>query len=252
MKVSIITVCRNAQDTIEKTIKSVIDQDYKDIEYIIIDGKSTDKTLDVVNKYKDHIDIIISEQDGGIYYAMNKGIEKSNGDIIYFLNAGDLLFKKNTVLNIVNIFLIKKTNIVYGDVAFYNSDNPKKLILRRQNKVNNFFLTYGTVSHQSIFTKRNVFKKYGKFNTQFKLQADYEWILRLFIKNKISSYYTNQIITKYLRGGLSSNSEINGLKERLKILPLYFNIPQILFNGILLWFLYRMVKKIKRDWFSKG
>ena len=248
MKVSIITVCKNAQDTIEQTIKSVISQTYNNIEYLIIDGKSTDKTLDIVNKYKNKISGIISEPDGGLYYAMNKGIEKSTGDIIYFLNAGDLLFDRNTVSNVINIFKKKKTYIVYGDVAFYNSDIPMKLILRRQNNVNNIFLTYGTISHQSIFAKRNIFKKYGKFI----LQADYEWILRSFVKNKIRSYYTNQTITKYLREGLSSNSEINGFRERLKILPLYFSFPQILFNGLLIWFLYRIVKKVKRDWFSKG
>jgi glycosyltransferase involved in cell wall biosynthesis len=252
MKVSIITVCKNSQDTIERTIKSVVSQTCKDIEYLIIDGKSSDKTLGIVNKYKNNIDIIISKPDKGLYYAMNKGIERSSGDIIYFLNSGDLLFDKNTVLKIIKIFKSRKSDIVYGDVAFYNPHNLNKLILRRQNCVDRFFLGHGTISHQSIFTRRNLFEKFGKFDTQYKLAADYEWILRLFVKNRISSSYTNQTITKYLRGGLSSNSEIDGLKERLKILPLYYSFCEIVLNGLLVWFIYRLEKKIKRDWFSKG
>src|SRR3989338_780018 len=104
MKVTIITVCKNAQDTIEETIKSVASQDYKDIEYLIIDGKSTDETLKIINKYKNKIDNIISEPDKGIYYAMNKGIKRSTGDLVYFLNSGDLFFDKNTVLNVVKLF----------------------------------------------------------------------------------------------------------------------------------------------------
>lgn len=253
MKVSIITVCKNAQDTIEQTIKSVISQTYNNIEYLIIDGKSTDNTLAIVNKYKNMVTAVISEKDEGLYYAMNKGIDLSTGDIIYFLNSGDILFDKNIISHIVKIFNENETDFVFGDIAFYNSDKPNRLILGCQNNVSNFFLAHATISHQTIFAKKNVFVKYGKFDTQYRLQADYEWILRSIIKNKVPYYYTKLTIVKYLREGFSvNNGEIQGLKERLKILPLYFNITQILFNGLLLWFLYRMVKKIKRDWFSKG
>ena len=251
MKVSIITVCKNAQGTIEQTIKSVISQDYKNIEYLIIDGKSTDKTLDIVNKYKSKISVIVSEPDNGLYYAMNKGLEKSTGDIIYFLNSGDLLFNRHTISNIVNVFKKNNADVVYGDIALYESDNPKKLILRRQNRVNDFFLIHDTIYHQSIFAKKYIFEKYGKFDTRYKLAADYEWILRLIIKNNIPFYYTNQVVAKFLRGGLSFN-EVESFKERFAILPVYFNFLQVVLNGFFFWLLYRVFVKIRRDCFSIG
>lgn len=251
MKVSVITVSKNAQETIERTIKSVISQNYKDIEYLIVDGKSTDKTLDIVNKYKDKIDVIVSEPDGGIYYAMNKGIEKSTGDIIYFLNSGDLLFNRHTISNIVKVFKKNNSDIIYGDIALYESDNRKKLILRRQNRVSSFFLVRDTIYHQSIFVKKYIFERYGKFDLQYKLQADYEWILRLIIRNNIPFYYSNQTVAKFLRGGLSFN-EIESFKERFKILPLYFNFFQVVLNGFCFWFVYRLFVKIRREYFSKG
>lgn len=251
MKVSIITVCKNAQDTIEQTIKSVISQTYSNIEYLIIDGESTDKTLDIVRKYKNRIDTVISEPDGGLYYAMNKGIKKSTGDIIYFLNSGDLLFDKGVITKVVKVFKETNADIIYGDMALFNSSNPEKLIIRHQDQVNNSFLVHDTIYHQSIFTKRYIFQKYGKFDTKYKLSADYEWILRSFIKNKISFHYTSQIITKFLRGGLSSN-EIQSFKERVKILFQYFSFYQVILNGLLFWLVYRVFVMIKRECFSKG
>lgn len=251
MKVSIITVCKNAQNTIEQTIKSVISQNYNNIEYLIIDGKSTDKTLNIIKRYKSKISTIISEPDEGLYYAMNKGVEKSTGDIIYLLNSGDLLFSRHTISNIVKVFKKNNSDVVYGDIALYESNNPKKLILRRQNHVSNFFLVHDTIYHQSIFTKKYIFEKYGKFDTQYKLQADYEWILRLIIKNNITFYYTNQVVAKFLRGGLSFN-EVESFKERFTILPQYFNFFQVVFNGFIFWLLYRIFVKMRRECFSKG
>lgn len=251
MRVSIITVCKNAQDTIERTIKSVISQDFKDIEYLIIDGASTDKTLDIINNYQEKIDTIISEPDKGLYYAMNKGIERSKGEVIYFLNSGDMLFKTNTISNVIKAFGENNVDIIYGDIALYNPDQPQKLIIRSQKDINNFFLCHDTIYHQSIFAKKNIFVKYGEFNTLYKLSADYEWILRLFIKYKVSNFYLDQTVAKFLRGGLSFN-EIESFKERFKILPLYFNFLQVIFNGFLFWLIHRVIVKINREVFLKG
>lgn len=251
MKVSIITVCKNAQDTIEATVRSVISQNYRNIEYLIIDGESTDKTLDIIKKYKSKVNTIISEPDEGIYYAMNKGIERSIGEVIYFLNSGDLLFDKSTISRVVKTIENNNSDIIYGDIALYESDNPKKLILRRQDNVNKFFLVHDTIYHQSIFTRRHIFEKYGKFDIKYKLSADYEWILRSVVKNKVSFYHTNQIMAKYLRGGMSFN-EKESFKERFKILPLYFSFPQVVLNGFLFWLIYRVFVKINRDLFSNG
>src|SRR3990167_1514325 len=171
MKVTIITVCKNAQDTIEPTLKSVFSQTYKNIEYIIIDGKSTDRTLDIVNIYKDKISKVVSGQDRGIYDAMNKGINKSTGDILYFLNAGDQLFSKETISNIVKVFVESNTEIVYGDIATCESINQKQFILRRQNHVSKSYLVHDTIYHQSIFAKKSIFNKYGTFSTKYAIAS---------------------------------------------------------------------------------
>lgn len=251
MKVSIITVCKNAQDTIEKTIKSVIDQDYRDIEYIIIDGKSTDKTLDILLKYKDKIDIIISEPDEGIYSAMNKGIEKSSGDIIYFLNSGDLLFNTVIISSVVKLFKKRDPDILYGDILLYNKNNPKELTLVKHKNVDRFYLARDGIYHQAMFVKKNLFKKYGNFNIQFKLQADYDWTLRVLIKNKAIASRIDKTIAQYLQNGASSNYK-KTWKERFQILPLYFSLSEVIFVGIFYWLTYHIVIKIKREYFLKG
>lgn len=251
MKVTIITVCKNAEDSIEATIKSVLSQNYKNIEYIIIDGKSTDKTLGIINKYKKRISTIVSEPDGGIYFAMNKGIEKSTGDILYFLNSGDQLFKNTTISNIVTVFKKNKTDVVYGDMALYEADKLNRLIIRRQNHVSKFMLAHDTIYHQSIFAKKKIFEKYGKFSEKYTIAADYEWILRLYIKYKIPFTHVDQIVAKYLRGGKSSNEIVN-FKERLLIVPTYFNRYQVVGNSLLFWAIHRVLNRIRRDVFLKG
>lgn len=251
MKVTIITVCKNAEDSIEATIKSVLSQNYKNIEYIIIDGKSTDKTLGIINKYKKRISAIVSEPDNGIYSAMNKGIGRSKGDILYFLNSGDQLFSKDTVSHIVKAFIDSNSDIVYGDIALCESLNQKQYILRRQSHASKYFLAHDTIYHQSIFVKKRLFEKYGTFSTKYSIAADYEWILRLYVKNKIPFIYVNQTIAKYLRGGRSANEVVN-LRERLSILPIYFDNYTVIINGLLFWGLNRIVSKIKREWFLVG
>lgn len=251
MKVSIITVCRNAQDTIEKTIKSVIDQDYKNIEYIIIDGRSTDKTLKIINKYKSKINTIISEPDNGIYFAMNKGIKESNGDIIYFLNSGDLLFKKTTISNVVNLFKKGNSEILYGDVLLYNNDDPERLTLVQHKNVNRSYLARDGIYHQAMFVKKNLFEKYGNFNTRFKLQADYEWTLRVLVKNIDIARRIDETVVLYLLNGVSSNYK-KTWKERFQILPLYFSLLEIIFVGIFYWLIYHIIIKIRREYFLKN
>lgn len=251
MKVSIITVCKNAQDTIEQTIRSVISQNYKNIEYLVIDGKSTDKTMDIVNRYKDKIDVIVSERDGGIYYAMNKGVEKSSGDVIYFLNSGDFLFDERIVSDIVNEFKKTNSDIIYGDALLYYENYPKRLILKRHININRLYLARDGIYHQAMFVKKDLFVKYGGFDTRFKLSADYEWTLRVLVRNNATTDRINKIIVKYLLGGACSNNK-ETLKERYQILPLYFSLFEVFFIGLLYWFIYHAVIKIKRECFRLG
>lgn len=250
MKVSIITVCKNAQDTIERTIKSVISQTYNNIEYLIIDGKSTDKTLDIVNKYQNKISTIVSESDSGIYYAMNKGVRKSTGDIVYFLNSGDLLFNKDTISDVAKLFKEKNSNVLYGDVLLYDENNPEGLNIEQHKNINKFYLAHDGIYHQAMFVKKDLFEKYGKFNTRFKLLADYEWTLRVLIRNNVTANRIDKIIAKYLFGGASSNYK-ETWKERFQILPLYFSFFEVIFVGIFYWLIYHVVIKIRRECFLK-
>ena len=126
LKVSIITVCLNSESYIEKTIQSVLAQSYSPIEYILIDGNSSDNTLNIINKYQAEIDIIISENDDGIYDAMNKGVTRSTGDILYFLNSGDILIDDTIIERVERIFIEKpEYPMVYGDLIFYSDKNEK-------------------------------------------------------------------------------------------------------------------------------
>ena len=208
MKISIITVCYNSEKTIESTIKSVLSQMYYDIEYIIIDGGSADSTLNIIRKYQTLFKqrlLFISEPDYGLYDAMNKGIDMSTGELIGILNSDDTFFSDKVVDNIVTFH--KKNNIDASianiiqqnnrgeTVRFYSSKNwePNKLKLGYM------------PPHPSIFFRRELFSKYGKYILSLKIAADYELILRYFLIHKISWKYYNITTTSMLVGGLSSS-----------------------------------------------
>ena len=197
MKISVITVCYNAEKTIEDTIKSVINQDYKDLEYIIIDGASTDGTVNIITEYQKQFPIIlISEKDEGIYDAMNKGTNLASGDYLNFMNAGDGFFD-NTVISTAVPFLEKQYDIVYGNVEVVYKDF--KLI---KNEPEPKYLWMGPVNHQSSFIKRETMKKY-RYNINNKLVADFEFFLNVFYRggkilkiNKTIASYANDGITQ--------------------------------------------------------
>lgn len=235
MKITIVTVCKNAQDTIEKTIKSVISQDYKDVEYIIIDGQSTDKTLLIINKYKNKINIVVSEPDNGIYDAMNKGIVKSTGDIIHFLNAGDVFYKKNTVSKVVKLFKKHNPDIIYGDAILFTANGSGNDILKSHKHVDKVSLARWSICHQAIFTKKYIFNKYGNFDNKYKIAADYNWLLNIYVKNKVNFLYTNQIIAKYLIGGISwLRDHKRFYYERITIAVKYYGILRFTVNNIIM------------------
>lgn len=235
MKVTIITVCKNAENTIEATVKSVFSQDYKNIEYIIIDGKSTDKTLEIISKYKKNINTIISETDSGIYEAMNKGAKHATGDIVNFLNAGDHLFANDTVSRIVRLFKKHNSDIIYGDAILYDPNHPLQDVLKSHKYVDGISLARWSICHQALFTKKNIFDKYGYFNTKYKINGDYEWLLRNIFKNKISFFYTNKVIVKYLIGGISWTQDLKRFYyERITIAVKYYGIFRFIINNIIM------------------
>lgn len=236
LKVSIITVCMNSEETIERTINSVINQTYSNIEYIIVDGRSTDKTLKIINKYKDKISMLVSDNDKGIYDAMNKGIKLANGDVIYFLNAGDYLYD-HTVISKISLEYGKDpvVDIIYGDVVMYDAEE-KRLLKHEEISSEKHLFKYG-ICHQAIFSKKEVFSRSGLFDTNYKISADYDWICRTYLMNYIKFKHLNVIISNCLKGGVSDRYNLNEVKQNFLIKWNNFSLktwikcsPYILYN----------------------
>ena len=206
--ISVITVCLNSEKYLEETIKSVINQTYNNIEYIIIDGGSIDNTLDIIQKYENKIDYWISESDDGIYDAMNKGIILARGKWLNFMNAGDIFYENNTI---ERIFLGKNYDVdfFYGDCKIVY--NPKFSRIQQAGVINN--LWKGMIfSHQSLFTRSHVFEKY-KFNINNKIGADYEFIYNCYI-NKHKFYNLHFPVSENLAGGLSDTDRLGSILSR--------------------------------------
>ena len=222
-KISIITIVYNNVRDIEHTILSVINQTYSNIEYLIIDGASTDGTLDIIQKYRGSIDILVSEKDGGIYDAMNKGLAKASGDYILYLNSGDELYDNTTIQTIV-----EKGNgadIIYGETKLVDED--RKIIGDRRHKAPAHFdwksFQYGmNVCHQAIYIKREIAEPY---DLKYKLSADVDWVIRGAKKAKTTKN-VNRYVARYLVGGMSQKRHKQSLKERYEIFKTHYGTVQ--------------------------
>jgi len=239
---SIITVVKNDQKNIQKTLKSIRSQTYLNFEYIIIDGKSRDKTIDKINKFRRSVNLLISEKDKGIYYAMNKGIKNSKGKIIVFVNSGDKI-TKNALKIIKKKFDSKiKPDFVFGTVRrHYTKDIILKYGFNKNRLVYNF--DFATAHSTGFYLKKNIFDKYGFFNTKYKFSADYDLYYRLIKKEKITGDYTqkNQLVGVVQKGGYSSKiSFLKHLKEECQIR--IDNGQNIIFVGLI--FLNAVVKNL--------
>ena len=199
--ISIITVCYNSENTIAKTIESIIHQRYKNIEYIIIDGKSYDKTLSIIDNYRDKISKIISEEDKGIYDAFNKGLKIANGNLIGFVNSDDLLTPEALEI------LVKYYNNYPNKDFFFGAVKKHWAVLHGYKpwKIN---FTWGFYSSHStgFFIKKDAAKIVGKYNTKYKYSADYDYFYRMIVKHKLKGIGTkkNELFGIFARGGFSS------------------------------------------------
>jgi len=217
--ISIITVTLNAQDLIEDTITSVIGQTAKNYEYLIVDGGSDDGTTSVIEKYNKFIDYFCSEDDEGIYDAMNKGIEKSQGEYIFFLNAGDSFFDAQVIEDISLILKRDKPDILYGQVSCYDKEYQAtqlrggKLILDDLKKGEGVY-------HQSVFAKNDLIKHFGGFDIKYSLASDFDMLCKFFSSGKKDLYF-HCPISNYLIGGASSDFRTL-FAEKAKIIKKHF------------------------------
>ena len=211
MKISIITVCYNAEDTISDTIESVLSQDYKDVEYIIVDGKSTDRTLEIIQSIKNGIKLI-SEKDHGIYDAMNKGINTASGDVIGILNADDV-YKNSQVLTEVMDAFKANVSIVYGDIEYVKYNDLSKVVRKWKAGIyrSGKFKWGWMPPHPGFFIKKSCYESFGLFNLNLSTSADYELMLRMLEVHHLSCHYISKTITSMRVGGARNSS----LKNRL-------------------------------------
>ncbi|NQY67634.1 MAG: glycosyltransferase [Flavobacteriales bacterium] len=211
MKVSIITICYNNGDSIKQTIDSVVNQDYAEIEYIIIDGASTDNSMDVVRSFGNKIAKVISEPDKGIYDAMNKGVFSATGEVIGLGNAEDMLNSRDCISEIVTKFKETDADIVYGDLVVVKPENQEKIIRYwRTGEFNREAFKDGWMTpHMATYIKKEIYEVYGGFSLNFKISADYELMLRFMYKHNTKCVYLPKVIVKMLAGGVSNNSLMN-------------------------------------------
>ncbi len=221
MKISVITVVYNNEKTIKDALESVLGQTYKDIEYVIIDGNSSDSTVGIINNFKHKLGYFISEKDAGIYDAMNKGVLAATGDIICILNSDDLYQDSTVIETVMNQFIQNPTlDIVYGDLVYVKSDKVDKVVRnwKSNSYYNNFFENGNVPPHPSLFVKKKVYDEAGLFNLDFKLAADYEFMLRIFKKHNFKSKYINKVIVRMRLGGATNKSFSNIKKQNKEIL----------------------------------
>ncbi len=209
LKISLITVTRNAERTIQRCIESVLSQDYANVEYIVIDGSSTDRTAETILKHANGISRFICEPDKGIYDAMNKGIKIATGDIVGILNADDFFADSRVLSDVARAFEMNNPDALYGDLQYLKRDGR---VLRKWNSGAyraNLFNWGWMPPHPTFYCKRLLFNELGFYSLNFGTAGDYELMLRFLFKNKLNVHYLKKVMVKMETGG-ASNSSIKG------------------------------------------
>lgn len=227
MKISIITISFNSAKTIEATLNSVLNQTYKNIQHIIIDGNSSDQSVQICKKF-DHVSKIISEEDSGVYNAFNKGLEIANGDVVGFLNSDDTFYNNNSLQTIVDGFK-KGIDAVHGNLKFYNHKNKvvRNWISKPFEK--GAFKKGWMPAHPTFYCRKNIYNKYGNYNELFKISGDFELMLRFIETKNIKTMFIDKNLVKMKAGGISNSGFISKIKI-LKEEFFAFNLNKISLN----------------------
>ena len=240
-KFSVITVCYNAEATIEDTIQSVISQTYHHVEYIIVDGASKDRTMDIINRYREHIAIVVSERDKGLYDAMNKGIGLATGDYLCFLNAGDSFHEDDTLQQMVHsIHTPQLPDVLYGETELVDHEGH---FLRMRRLSAPEVLTWKSfrqgmlVCHQAFFPRRDLVMPY---DLRYRFSADFDWCIKIMKKSKVL-HNTHLTLIDYLAEGMTTRNHKASLKERFRIMTRHYGWTSTL--AFHLWFVLRLLLK---------
>lgn len=228
--VSIITITYNAAETLERTIESVERQDYGAIEYIVVDGASTDGTMEIVGRHSEIVSKYVSEPDGGIYFAMNKGLAMSTGEYVWFLNAGDELKESGTV----RLMMSKggrDADVYYGDTVITRMDGSeigKRRLSPPENLTRDSFRRGMLVCHQAFVARRTICQPY---DTQYRVSADYEWCLSILERSR-NTVNTGMTLVRFLDGGVTKHNIGLALRERFVIMSRHFGLASTIVHHI--------------------
>lgn len=241
-KFSVITVCYNAQTTLEDTIQSVIAQTYHHVEYIIVDGASKDRTLSIINRYRDRITTVVSEPDKGLYDAMNKGLRLATGDYVCFLNAGDSFHEDDTLQQMVHTLreLTELPDVLYGETALVDAEGHFVRMRRLQAPEHltwHSFRQGMLVCHQAFFAKRTLAEPY---DLRYRFSADFDWCIRIMKKSKVL-HNTHLTLIDYLEEGMTTRNHKASLHERFRIMAKHYGWLSTVAHHA--WFVVRAVVK---------
>lgn len=251
--ISLITVCYNAEALIESTLKSAISQTYKHFELVIIDGGSKDNTVEVVKKFQPYIGTLISEPDKGIYDAMNKGIKAAKGEWLYFLNAGDSFYDNQVLADVFGQELPSEVEFIYAKMQTVNEPTGINYIAGNQVTFKDFYFKY-PICHQTTFTRKTAFEKFGFYDIKLKLLADIKWQMGLFKHNTPNALFVDRIIAFYDIQGASYHKRMQGYRELLSFSYQYFPIHIYLLSLLLypiIWLKVKIIRAFQEQaWFK--
>lgn len=209
IRVSLITVTYNAESTIERCIRSVIAQKYRNIEYIVIDGASTDSTIQIINRYAQNIQNIISEPDKGMYDALNKGIKLATGDVIGILNADDYFASDDILADVATAFKRSDIDILYGNLDFVDLNETIIRKWRTRSYTKGIFGWGWMPAHPTFYCRKSLFNSLGYYSLEYGTAADYELMLRFMHKTNVKAYFLDKVMVKMQSGGMSNKRPAN-------------------------------------------
>ena len=213
MKISVITVCFNSQATIERSLQSVVAQQWPEVEHIVIDGGSTDGTLAILERFRPHLAVLVSEPDKGIYDAMNKGLARATGDVVCFLNADDQYANSTVLAQVAQQMRTHQLDALVADVGFFKADKPMRMTRRyRSDRFSPQHLSWGWMpAHPGLFLTREVVQRVGQFKTDYRIAGDYEYVVRTFHGHDLHYKHLPSVVVNMQAGGVSNSSWRNRL-----------------------------------------